>query len=763
MILVAAFAVISVVLAIMSVFSRNDAASDGTLINQTDFAVPSGQVKVLEVRPGSPLQVGDVIISIAGRDVIAHSRQPGGPAFQVNDTLTYKVLRKNVEETHQVTLGRYPVGDQLLHSWPSLLVLFMLFGSAIYLFVRRPRYPAARAAVVASSIAMITLAGSGYFGLEALDLVAGDQFWRWYVGQLFWVLLWGGILHFAFAYPEVTSKIRYSLLVALSYGGGLLLYGLTMLIGLPLSDGPVEALNVWASPIGTVLFVYPVLVLGVLVYKYRTCEDNLTRMRLRWLAASLGTAAVLYAGIWGLPTQLLGANLVAYQYHTLVFLPVPLTVALAVLHYRALDIEIALSRSLTYVILSVLIAIGYLIMGGVLRLLVLPDLASPAGQAVAAAAAAVIVLPLRDRLAKLVNERLFGYRDDPYRVVSALSSRLEQTQTPEAMLPTLVETIGHALKLPYTAIELERDKGLEVVADYGEPVGEPVRLPLVYQGERIGDLVVCARGIGEGFNDSDLRVLTDVARHAGAVAYTARLTTDLARSRSRLVRTREEERRRLLHDLHDGVGPTLAAAALGLQVVRQVMGANQVAAEEMLTRLEDELQGAIGEIRRVAHGLRPPVLDQLGLATAVREHASTLAGRMGGNGEAPLTIAVDVSDELPQLPAAVEVAAYRIVCEALTNVARHSGAHSCTVRVWLDRDLHVEVLDDGAGLGETRRNGVGLRSMRERAGELGGDFLVESRDLESRNQDGAQAAAGARSAVRGTRVAARLPVPREEA
>lgn len=744
-IVVAAFAVLSVLLAFGSVLLRYSTPSDGTQLNRNDVLVPSGQAVVVDRSWDSPLQIGDVILSVDGRDV----RDPwllGAPSYGVGQVLRYEVERKQQPTTVWVELKPYPVAGQLLHNWPNLLVLFLLFGTAIYLFARRPQDPAARAAVVASSIAMITLAGSGYFQVEALDLISGEQFWRWYGGQIFWVLLWGGMLHFAFAYPEVTAKSRYGLLVGLGYAGGLVLYGATAAIGLQLAETPLEALTVWASPIRAVLFVYPLLVFGVLVYKYRASRNHLTRMRLRWLAASLGLAAVLYALLWGLPADLLGTEVLPYRYHVLVFLPVPLTVAMAVLRYQALDIEIVLSRSLTYVILSVLIACGYIGLVILLRAAVLPERAQLAEQAVAAAAAAIIVLPLRDRLAKLVNERLFGHRDDPYRVVSALSARLEQTQTPEAMLPTLVETIGHALRLPYTAIELERDKGLEVVAAYGEEVGEPVRLPLVYQGERIGDLVVGPRGAGEEFNDSDLRVLTDVARHAGAVAYTARLTTDLARSRSRLVRTREEERRRLLHDLHDGVGPTLAAAALGLQVVRQVMTTNPGAAEEMLSRLEDELQGAIGEIRRVAHGLRPPVLDQLGLATALREYAATLAGRLGGNGSAPLTISVDIAAELPPLPAAVEVAAYRIVCEALTNVARHSGAQTCSVRVWLERDLHVEVLDDGAGLGETRRNGVGLRSMRERAGELGGDFLVESREI-----------------VRGTRVAARLPVPREEA
>ncbi len=758
MVVVASFAALSVVLAIMCLFTRAGAASDGSQVNHNDFAVPSGRVEVLRAAPNSTLRAQDVVLAIGGRDVQDAAALPGGARYEAGQTVYYVVVRDGATMPLYVTLHDYPVQDGLLLSWPSLVVLFTLFGTAMYLFYRRPHDPAARAGAVAGSLAMITLAGSGYFGLEALDLVSGGQFWRWWVGELFWVLLWGGMVHFALAYPEVTNRSRHRAQVLLGYGGGLALYGVTTAIGLPLADTPVEALAVWGSPIRTVLYVYPLVVFGVLVHKYRTSKNHLTRMRLRWLAASLGLAALLYGLLWGLPNDLLRTELLSYSYHSLVFLPIPVTVAVAVLRYQALDIEIVLSRSLTYGILTVLMTIGYLAMVGLLRLLVLPSVDDLADQAVAAAAAAALVLPLRDRLAKLVNQRLFGHRDDPYRVVTALSARLEQTQTPEAMLPALVETVGHALRLPYAAIELERGDGLEVAAAYGEADGEQVRLPLVYQGERIGDLVVAVRGVGEDFNESDLRVLTDVARHAGAVAYTARLTTDLARSRSRLVRTREEERRRLLHDLHDGVGPTLAATALGLQVVRNVMGTNQSAAQEMLSRLEDELQGAIGEIRRVAHGLRPPVLDQLGLRTAVREHAATLAGRIGANGQPPLTIAVDIAEDLPVLPAAVEVAAYRIVCEALTNVARHSGAGHCAVRVWIEKDLHVEVVDDGEGLAGGRRNGVGLRSMRERAAELGGDCVVESR-----NRDNRDTRAAAPSGRRGTRVAARLPVPREEA
>jgi signal transduction histidine kinase len=262
-------------------------------------------------------------------------------------------------------------------------------------------------------------------------------------------------------------------------------------------------------------------------------------------------------------------------------------------------------------------------------------------------------------------------------------------------------------------------------------------MPLTFHGERVGALVVGKRELTR----RDRIALAEVARHAGAAVYTARLTRDLRRSRDRLVRARELERRRILHELHDGVGPTLAAVALGLDVSRRTVG-ETTPTGQLLGRLRDELQAAIVEIRRMAHGLRPPVLDRVGLIPAIREYAGTLASRTAAS-EGGVTIVLEVPSSMPKLPAPVDVAAYRIICEALTNVTRHAAANSCAVRLWVDDDLHIEVVDDGVGLSERTNGGVGLSSMRERATELGGECLVEA------NHDG------------GTRVFATLPLPKE--
>jgi signal transduction histidine kinase len=220
-----------------------------------------------------------------------------------------------------------------------------------------------------------------------------------------------------------------------------------------------------------------------------------------------------------------------------------------------------------------------------------------------------------------------------------------------------------------------------------------------------------------------------VARQAGVVAHAVRLTADLQRSnehlrtaRERLVTAREEERRRLRRDLHDSLGPQLAGLVLRLDAARNLLRRDVDAAEMLLQDIADTAQRTVADIRHLVDGLRPRALDELGLIEALRQYAIQyeLAGPR---------ISVDAPDRLPPLPAAVEVAAYRIVTEALTNVARHAGAISCAVRLAVDKPaamLCLEITDDGCGLPLAPRDGVGLASMRERAEELGGSCTVQS-------------------------------------
>jgi signal transduction histidine kinase len=201
---------------------------------------------------------------------------------------------------------------------------------------------------------------------------------------------------------------------------------------------------------------------------------------------------------------------------------------------------------------------------------------------------------------------MYGERDDPYAVTSRLGRRLEATLAPEAVLPTVVETIAQALKFPYVAILLKEGEGFRSGASYGSPTAEPEALPLIYQREEIGRLVIAARAPGEGFSAAERNLLEDLARQAEVAVHAVRLTSDLQRSRERLVATREEERRRLRRDLHDGLGPTLASLALRLDAPRKLVRRKPEDAEEMLSRLKDQTQDIVGDVRRMVYGLRPP-------------------------------------------------------------------------------------------------------------------------------------------------------------
>jgi len=352
--------------------------------------------------------------------------------------------------------------------------------------------------------------------------------------------------------------------------------------------------------------------------------------------------------------------------------------------------------------------------------------------------------PLRDRLQRGVNRLMYGERDDPYSVLSRLGQRLEAALAPDAMLATIVETVKESLKLPYVAIalKLEDTDAFSVAASAGAPVAGPLTLPLVYQNETVGQLILAPRAPGETFSHADRRLLDDLARQAGVAVHAVRLTADLQRSRERLVATREEERRRIRRDLHDGLGPHLAALHLQAGVLRSLIPRDPAAAEALVVELRGEIRAAIADIRRLVYELRPPTLDELGLVGAVRARAAQCSPSGAVNAEPNSTApgasgfqaVVEAPEQLPPLPAAVEVAAYRIVEEALTNAVRHAQARTCIIRLALTEAgdhkesplLRLEIIDDGIGLPADYKAGVGFHSMRERAAELGGTCVIET-------------------------------------
>lgn len=409
----------------------------------------------------------------------------------------------------------------------------------------------------------------------------------------------------------------------------------------------------------------------------------------------------------------------------LTLLGLPLSIGVAVLRYRLYNIDLLINRTLVYGVLSTLLVAGYVALVSGLGA-VLAARNSPLVGLIATGIVAVLFQPLRERVQRAINRLLYGERDEPYAALSRLGTRLETALAPEAVLPTLVQTVAESLRLPYVALALPLgDGGLwEVVAAHGTPTQPSPAddvVPLVYQGEPVGQLRLSPRR-GAPFTAADQRLLRELARQAGAAVYSVRLTAELRRSRERLVTVQEDERRRIQRDLHDGLGPTLAS--MRFRIESCLDRAQSMADLGMELERLDELVGqAAADIRRLVNDLRPPALDQLGLAGALRQHSERVKR------ETKLDVQLNL-DIPPHLPAALEVTLFRVVQEALVNVTKYAQATRVIIRLSpLGAALLLHIHDDGVGgaaVGRTGHGGHGLAGIAERVELLGGNLSLQS-------------------------------------
>jgi signal transduction histidine kinase len=489
--------------------------------------------------------------------------------------------------------------------------------------------------------------------------------------------------------------------------------------------------------------------LATQLYRYMRVATTVQRQQTRWVvwgAVVTYGAALAYVALprlfpaLGDPARALPLYALAGGgARLLLMLSLPASMGVAVLRSGLWELDPVVGRTLLYAGLTLAVGALYLLLVAGLGLLLRP-LADPLIAFMAAGVVAALFHPLRERLQRSVTRLLYGERDDPYAALARLGERLEAAIVPESAMQSLADTVRDAMRLPYAAVALREGEALEVVAASGAASDDAISVELTHQGEAVGRLLLAPRAGDAGFTLADRRLIAALARQAGAAAHALRLhrrlqraTADLRRSRERLVLAREEERRRLRRDLHDEVGPTVASLIQRIDQVRATARRDPAAADALLGEMKSLVRSTVADIRRLAYELRPPALDQYGLVAALRQRAETL-----GEGCA---VSFDAPAEPLALPAAVELAAYRIAAEALANAARHGRARTCCVALALAGDaLLLEVVDDGVGAPEGYRAGVGITAMGERAEELGGELGVE---------------AGAEG---GTRVWARLPL-----
>jgi signal transduction histidine kinase len=454
------------------------------------------------------------------------------------------------------------------------------------------------------------------------------------------------------------------------------------------------------SPLWTVSELRTLAALAVaivaMVVRYRRGDDVLRR-QLLWLLLATITAAgfvVPWSLVAGTPVLVLFA------------IPlIPVAVTIAIVRHRLLDIRLVVSRAIAWVLLSAGVVLAYGVLVAVLDRFVSAQLGR---SAVATLVVALLVAPVLPRLQRLVDRALYGDRGDPARVVSRVGEQLAGSG-----LAGVVTAIRAALRVPYVAVTTPGGP----LAEDGTAPDQVAVVPLEYGGAAVGELRVGVRP-GEGdLGAADRSVLGLVAAPLAVAVHATLLSAQLQASRERIVAAQEEERRRLRRDLHDGLGPVLTGMAFQIDAATNLLRTDPDRALALLGRLRIQAGDAIDDVRRLVYELRPPSLDELGLVGALRRQAEQLDG-IG------LDVTVAAPEELPPLPAAVEVAAYRIAVEALTNAVRHSGADRIRTEVVVNGALEITVSDDGGPTGDPWRPGVGMTTMRERATEIGGTCVV---------------------------------------
>lgn len=468
-------------------------------------------------------------------------------------------------------------------------------------------------------------------------------------------------------------------------------------------------------PLSAVVILVP---LAAYLARFRGADPT-RRAQLRWLllAAVVALTAQLFAGMAHPPA------LVADVILVLTYAGVATAVLVAITRHHLYDIDVLLGGTLVYgTLLAVLVSLDLAIATVVGR--ALHGRHDTAASVLATTAVLSLYGPLRARISAAADRLVHGRRSDRYGVVRDLAERLEESTHADALLGEVAVAVGDAFRARYVRVELDGRDGRTTVVERGVPAPLTEELTLRYRGAAVGRMGLSEPG--GRLRGADTRLLADLVRQAGVAAHAVTLNEELSASREQLVTSREEERRRLRRDLHDGLGPDLGAVTLKIETARMLVQSAPEQADAVLVGVTEDIAATLADIRRLVHGLRPPALDEVGLAGALRQQANKLAG--GAQAGAHLDIRVDDGPGTDALPAAVEVAAYRIASEAMLNVRRHARAAVCTVRLRREANsLVIEVEDDGIGLATDAASGVGLVSSRERAAELGGTCVVMRR------------------------------------
>ena len=442
------------------------------------------------------------------------------------------------------------------------------------------------------------------------------------------------------------------------------------------------------------------LVIGALVWRFIRGDER-TRRQVMWLILALLIILAL-----NFERLLTGDGPILLLLSAVL---IPVALAIAIVRYELFDIRVALSRTLLYGLTIALVIAVYVGVVAGLTLLV-PSNAQRSVSVAAAIVVAFLFAPLRSLVQRMINRAFYGTRSDPARTAWQIGEGLRHDDD----LPGMLEQTRSALRLPWISLRGEPDG--DVIATAGTPQGIPsAGLPLTYRDNPVGTLVVGLRRGERDLHNADRRTLDLIATPLAVALHATALSEQVQQARTATVEAAAAERVRLQRELHDGVGPILTSAAFQADAASNLVHTDPAGAERLLDEIRTELRSAIDDVRRVVYGLRPIELDDAGLVGAIRQRLAGLPASQPGQ----IKVEMELPDQLPALSPAVELAAYRIASEAINNALTHSAGHRCLVAITVNGTLAVTVRDDGRPP-RSWTPGVGLRSILERAEELGG-------------------------------------------
>ena len=505
----------------------------------------------------------------------------------------------------------------------------------------------------------------------------------------------------------------------------------------PMGLAPLRDIGVIAQAVSAALLWVIAIVSVVSLFVRRRKADALQHTQLRWLAYVVGLAAVWIVVM--LPLMLVfGENSIAAGLFWLVATPlvalgIPVSVGIAIVRHRLLDIDVVISKTIVYGALAVFITIIYVgVVVGVGQLA--GSVATPALSAIAAAIVALAFQPLRRRLQRVANRFVYGARATPYEVLSGFSEHLAGVYGQENLLTRMAQVLAEGTGATHSDVWLAVGNELRAAAGWPEGGGDaasvPLRgdgalpeipqatraMPVLHGGELLGALSV-TKAPSDPMTQTEERLLNDLAAQAGLVLRNVRLIEELRASRQRIVAAQDERARALERNIHDGAQQQLVALAVKLRLAGTLAEKDPPKTAAMLEQLRAEAQDALENLRDLARGIYPPLLADQGLAAALSAQAR----------KSPVPVSVD-ADGVGRYPQEVEAAVYFCALEALQNIAKYSGAATATLRLSASNgDLRFEATDDGAGFdAATTRYGTGLQGMADRLDAVGGSLVVRS-------------------------------------